>query len=330
MSINETSHDALPVRLSAQGNTVRVYVAGADIGLRLQPLRVESLTLRLAEQIDWTPDTLVRFRRASSDAKRFLRDHGIAYASDAGEVFILDPPVAIHQGPPRTPQSVTARRETGSPFANKASRVSRWLLNHASERFNIRQLARHTHLSEAAVSNTVRSLDEQMLLSVVGDRDDKRLRWVQLERPGALLEAWADTWERRRLQTLDWDIGSADVEETLNRLPAAESEQAQLRWALGGTAGAAALVRAVEPAEVAIWVMEEDLPTWEALLVPTPSRGRRGSLRLGVAPDPYLFELSSVEGDVRVADPAQIYLDCVREGERALEAADAVRERMGW
>lgn len=313
-----------------QDDRVRLVVAGVDAGLRLRPLRRDTLTLGEIGDLPAGSGWIVRFRRASPDAKRAMRERRINYASDGGEVFVLDPPVAISQSAPReAPRAAGGRGERG-PFAVKASRVSRWLLLHPRETFNVRQLARHTQLSEGAVSTTVRDLHDRLLVDVGSDPADARARRVRVVEPMRLLGAWERVWEVQRVRSVDWDIGTTSVEETLQRLAEAASVDESLRWAVGGTAAAAKVARAVEPAEALVWIGRNDLPDWEEILVPLPARGRRGTLRMALAPDPYLFDLVEMADRIPIADRVQIYLDTTRAGERGLEAADAVRRVMRW
>ncbi|HEX8052941.1 MAG TPA: helix-turn-helix domain-containing protein [Thermoleophilaceae bacterium] len=308
---------------------MRVLVADEDLGLRLTPVRVDTLTLDRAAEISAERGLIVRFRRASTDAKAALRARRIHYASDDGEIFVLDPPVAIQQSAPRRARAPADRAASGyDPFAMKASRVSRWLLIHHEDVFTGRELARHTGLSEGAVSNIVRELHARVLVEVRPSPADARVRYVSLPEPGRLLAAWERVWELRRVRLTDWDVGTTSTEDTLGVVRQASSPG--LSWAVGGVAGAGLVSRAVEAADVLVWIDPDQLSTWEDLLVPAPGRGSRGTLRLASAPDPFLFELAQDRDDLRVADPAQLYLDCSREGERALEAADAVRRHMGW
>ncbi|HEV2773029.1 MAG TPA: helix-turn-helix domain-containing protein [Thermoleophilaceae bacterium] len=330
MATAKASLPDVPVRIVEDGDAVRLRLAGNDVGLDLRAIRHDTLTLARALEIPSDNDLIVRFRRASPDAKRNLQERRIPYASDEGEIFVLDPPVAIQQQAPRRKREWGGGRHDRAPFATKASRVSRWLLLHPRQAFNVRQLARHTNLSEGAVSTTVRELHERLMVEVTRDPDDARARSVRLVEPMQLLNAWERAWELRRVRTTDWDVGTHNVDDTLRQVREAATLKPSLRWAVGGTAAAARIVRAVEPADVLLWVGKDDLAEWEDLLVPAPGRGRRGTLRLAFAPDPYIFELAETHDQIPVADPVQIYLDTSREGERALEAADAIRRLMRW
>ena len=320
-----------PAQIVEEADYVRVQVAGRDLGLALRPIRHEMLTLeRARDAVQLGDGWIVRYRRASPEAKELLQKKRIHYASDYGEIFVLDPPIAINQSAPRVKSAPNSASAAGGPFATKASRVSRWLLNHSGETFTVRDLAAKTKLSEGAVSTTVRELNDRMLVSVERDPNDARARRIRVANPGRLLEAWERAWELKRVRVLSWDIGTLDVEATWQQARDVLRRNPQMRCAVGGLAGADALVRAVEPVDVFVWVDEDDIPAWESQLHPFPTRGRPGTLRLAVVPDPFIFNLAQEKKGLPVADPAQLCLDCAREGERALEAVDAIRRYMHW
>src|ERR671915_1527044 len=109
-----------PVRIDEEGDAVRLMVAGHDVGLRLRPVRHDTLTLAQALDIQAGDDLIVRFRRASPDAKRTLLERGIHYASDEGEISVLDPPIVIRQSASRGRRQTKAGRQDRRPFATKA------------------------------------------------------------------------------------------------------------------------------------------------------------------------------------------------------------------
>lgn len=217
-----------------------------------------------------------------------------------------------------------------NPFAKRSSRVLRWLLLHPDESYSIRGLAQAVHLSEAVTSRVVRALDDAALVSVAHDPDDERRRLVSVSRAAEALAAWRPFWEARRVRRLHWDIGTTTPQDTLSALEEATRSNPALDWAVGGLAGATYVRRAVEPADVLVWLREEQLEAWAEELTPARVRPGEASLRAALAPDPFIFELTSTHDGVRVADPVQLWLDCATEGERAGAAADAIREEMGW
>jgi hypothetical protein len=101
-------------------------------------------------------------------------------------------------------------------------------------------------------------------------------------------------------------------------------------WAVGGLAGAAHIDRVVEPADALVWIGDHAVDALAEKLFPQPAKPGRGMLRLAVAPDEWVLGLAENRTGIPVADPVQLWLDCSREGERALEAADAIRKRQDW
>jgi hypothetical protein len=100
-------------------------------------------------------------------------------------------------------------------------------------------------------------------------------------------------------------------------------------WAVGGFEGAQYLVRASEPADVLIWVNDDDLLAWQEMLLAQQVPRGRALLRVAVAPDAWALGLNWIDQGISVADPAQLYLDCYSEGERALKGAAAIRGKLG-
>src|SRR5688500_13745856 len=330
MSESEASR---AVTLREDGEHVRILIAGTHVGPALRSVYRDQITVADVERLTEEPfeDLILRFRRASTEAKRLLRERRVPYASDDGEIFFLDPPaVAIHQSPGRRPSGRDSPSRSPQPFAPKASRVARWLLLHAMEATSPRRLARATGLSEAAVSQTVTALSQRLLVEVSPDQDDARVKQIRVPKPARLLEEWVRSWETRNVRQLRWDVGANGVADTLSAIEEVSDTPSAPDLAIGGLAGAAMVHRVVEPADVLLWVRERELPRWEQLLVPLGTRQGRGTLRLAIAPDPFLFTTTTERGPLRLADPVQLCLDTAREGERALEAHAAIREVMGW
>ena len=271
---------------------------------------------------------LLAFRTASQEARTFLRARGVSYVGGDGEWFLHAPPVYVERPPTRA--SPPLAPEARSPFATRASRVPRWLLLHTDDRPSLGELARAVRLSEATVSRTTSALAEAGLVELSKDPHDSRIRRVRPKNSGALLDSLERSRWVARVRRQTWDIGALDARDALMRWRESAQNMANVPYAVGGPAGAALRERVLEPADVLVWIREEDLSLWREHLLAEPGRPARGSLSVQLAPDPFIFELAEDAGDLRVADPVQLYLDCRRAGERALEAADAIRGTMGW
>jgi hypothetical protein len=264
-----------------------------------------------------------------------LREAGLSYLGADGRVLLQAPRIYVDRDreDDRPDPSLSWGTATASlprnPFAVRGSRVARWLLLHPEQSFAISELAANVELSVAAVSRAVQALDELAVVQTAPAAGDARGREVRLSRAVSLLNAWLPVWQRRRVRRTLWDVGTDSVESAVKLVVSAAAEQ-DVGWALGGLAGAAEVDRAVEPADALVWIDADDLPRLSKSLMPERSRGGRGTIRVTAAPDPWTLGLATERSTLPVADPVQLWLDCSSEGERALEAADAVGKEMGW
>ena len=270
---------------------------------------------------------VIAFERSSPEARAFLRERRVSYAAADGELFVYAPPLYVERPPRR--KVVPLAAAPASPFANRASRVPRWLLLHATDQPSFRELATRLELSEAMVSRTMRALADDGLVAIESDPRDARLRLARLSEPARLLDAFERALALRRPRRVTWEIGARDAPEAMQALQAA-AHKLNVPYAVGGVAGASFVRPAVEPVDVVVWIRRDDADLWAKRLAATPSRPAPGRVTMQLTRDPFVLSLGGDRGGIQVADPVQLYLDCRSAGERALEAADAIRAEMGW
>lgn len=332
---------ALAVELRQRTARVRV-TEGARTSWSFRLIDVEDLTVRnvpdlLAEARKPGKPLLVHFDRASPQARSLLREERVSFFGGADSCFLFSPPLIVDSrlDLPAEPYRSWSEREerpvaARNPFGRSASRVLRWLLLHPEERFGMRALAEETQVSETLVSRVVRAMDDEAWVEVGADSHDRRARTVRMRRPREALSAWARSWDRRRMGSEYWSIRAEGQPMLISRLSAASRRAPELRWAVGGVAGAHQMRRAVEPGAALLWVSRHDVDGLAKTLRPRRVARAEAQVRVMVAPDDYVFRLAWKSDGLPVADPVQLWLDCHGEGERALEAADAVAEEMGW
>lgn len=294
--------------------------------------RVDVLTRAAAEELVKEARAsrrriMIAFERSSPEARAYLRDRRASYAAADGEVFLYDPPLYVERPPRRKVVPVGAA--PAAPFANRASRVPRWLLVHATEQPSFRELASRLELSEAMVSRTMRALADDGLVAIESDPADGRRRLARLRQPSLLLDAFERAVALRRPRRVTWEIGARDAPDAIRTLHKV-AHKLDVPYAIGGVAGASLAGCAVEPLDVLVWIRRDDAELWAAELAPITSRPAPGRVTMQLTRDPFVLSLASDRDGIQVADPVQLYLDCRAEGEGALEAADAIRVEMGW
>jgi DNA-binding MarR family transcriptional regulator len=330
-----------PLLAEASGNQIRIALPDGP-SATFRHLWVPTLTVRTVDEIvdSRSPETdqpiFVSYRRGSAEARNAMRDAGISFAGDDGRAFIRASGMLVDRDEPLRPRPtddwvLDTQEQTSSrnPFAKRSSRVPRWLLLRHRQSVSVAEIARAVELNPATVSRLVRGLEDAAFVREVDSHAGGRRRDVRLERPRALLDAWLPLWERRRVRQRLWDIGAHDAEDAIRRLADAARAGAG-GWAIGGVAGAMTVRRAVEPSDVLVWIDENCVAPLADSLQPEPGRGGRGLVRIAVAPDRWTLGLARKVDTIPIADPVQLWLDCASEGERALEAADAVAEVASW
>lgn len=329
-----------------QGNSILAKRPTLEIGTRRATLRtpdqvfvsfrvrrIDALnTAEARRALSYASDTenpqLVVFRTASPAAKALLRDRQVSYAGEDGEWFLFAPPVYVER--PARRSTVVPPAKASSPFALRASRIPRWLLLHKDESPSLSTIARQVELSEATVSRTARALASEGLVELIADRKDTRVHRLRARNTAGLLEALERSAWPRRASRQTWDIGARDAPSAMSRWRDAANDVDAAPYAVGGLVGAATVRRVVEPADMLVWLQREDAAGWSERLLAESARPGPGRVTVQVAPDPFVLQLASEYDGVKIADPVQLYLDCRLAGERALEAADAIREVMGW
>ena len=122
-----------------------------------------------------------------------------------------------------------------------------------------------------------------------------------------------------------------DADGAMRRDPGRGRRGDPTAFVVGGLAGASRVRRSVEPGDVLVWTTAEEGDRSSRVPAARPvARGAAGTCGL---PSPRIrghWRLATRVDGLLVADPVQLWLDCASEGERALEAAEAVAEATGW
>jgi DNA-binding MarR family transcriptional regulator len=285
---------------------------------------IDRLSTRLA--IDLASDGRLLFiEHAAPRALAVLREAGTPYVTRAGEWHLLDPPGVFVVRPADREAQSSMDPSPDRPLGKGTARIARWLLLHPDDTPTIRGLAHEAKVSEATSSRAIRRLAERDLITVT-TAGDRRRRSVAVRDRGALLDTLADESSWRHARRSTWEVGAHSVDEALRLIAQAAKDCGS--YAIGELAGAALVRRLVEPATTVLWIPGDDVAAWQDALLAQPARPAPGRITVRVAPDPVVLDWGPGIDGLHVADPVQLYIDCRYAGERAIDAAEALRDQV--
>ncbi|MCU0309113.1 MAG: type IV toxin-antitoxin system AbiEi family antitoxin [Thermoleophilia bacterium] len=205
-----------------------------------------------------------------------------------------------------------------SPFAPRASRLVRILLHDPGCAWGLSELARRAEMNPGNAHRVLAALADQGLVEREGDR------YMPVD-PGSMLEAWSDSASRRRRRSPGLLLSVAE---------GLEAHVLDLAQAIEG---------AVVSGEIAAERYAPYLPAAGAVLhCPDPAAFERaailirdrprplrpsGSIRIDVGDDG-VGDFSQLRDGLRLASPAQVYVDLAGERGRGREAADHLRREV--
>lgn len=269
-------------------------------------------------------------RRMSPGAQELLDAHEISWVDTAGRAVIaIEGELYISRLPP-------IASDAGRPFSWSAAAavVAEWMLTRAArlpeaDRLTVERvtvIAKATDLSSAHVARVLRQFDEQHYTIKTGaERGSSASR--EFRDAGRMLSDWAANHSlnlgRRAIEfTVPW----RDPNRTIDQV---RSALGGLAWALTGAAAADLIApHLTSVPTVDVYVSEAHERDSLKILsaqdhfteVPTGGRVRLFTERAQA------LELSSDRDGVPVASPVRVYADLLREGGRAMEAAEFLRE----
>ena len=252
----------------------------------------------------------------SPESAKLCLEQGVGYLDLSGNCHLAFGTVHIHvEG---KPNQYKPKREQGSLFSPKASRVLRVLLQGPLKPWKVVDLEEASSTSLGTVS-TVR---KELLKELWADDSDRGLK---ITKPDAVLDAWAkaDSWKRRTTVS-EYSLLIHDQDEVARKLHqlVEAQEHAFTQWY-------GALLRRPHTTTDIITLYVEAFP--EEHFIKGELLGRRvesgGTLRLVEPKDRGVFiGMQHMEGLPVVSD-IQLYLDLIDAGMRGDEAA---RELRNW
>lgn len=260
--------------------------------------------------------------------REWLRSQGVWFADLAGNRYFSAPGLLVDREVADRPES--AKQPAPSVFADRNSRLLRYLMPRPPIRIGVRELARKIGLSPAAVSQSLKRLREMGHLAPdpleisLQDRESLLEEWVAFYRP---------RFRRQKQERFHVHARNAEAAiEMIRASPLAGSEG----YGLSLHAGASLVSPYVQFREVHLHVAPEARAFRSRFLKAMGAKmaSREANLVL-LAPFykfSFLFEARMIRG-VRVVSDLQLYLDLACFPQRGLEQAQMILERKlrpGW
>lgn len=268
--------------------------------------------------------------RVSPQAAAAWRNKGQSFIDLHGTVSIEVPGLLVDKKVRRQRPARKAQSQSVDPFADRASSITRYLLNHQpGQSWGVRELSSITRVSLGTTSKIVRELEERDL--VVVTRRGRRVA-VSVDRPGLLFKSWTSAYDWNRNLSLTARAPVADAKEFLKSLPrklASASEQ----WALTLHAGAALVAPHATWNQIHLYVNAPTVTLLEKFAAdlnwPPDPEGRVTLMR------PYyresLWKDVHKHAGISVVDDLQLALDLWNYPSRGREQAEHIlRRRLHW
>lgn len=176
---------------------------------------------------------LVIAEKISQGAREELKDQGAGYYDTSGSLYFRHDQWLINIDRPAT---ASAQKKQRAPlFAGAKEMVVHALLHKRGEWFTGLELAKISETSVFTVSSVLRELE---LREWVESEGKGRLLRRRLSRPGDLLDAWVEVWQKRKENKSSWYFFSSDPKKLLDSL-ALKTERARIGdWAFTGAIAA--------------------------------------------------------------------------------------------
>lgn len=274
---------------------------------------------QLVRELDWLQRCdagLLVAPRLSSRAREILDDAGISWFEPKGDCRIALGTVFIERltrDQRRKPAGAPDTRYVADLFSGGPLRVVRWLLIEPQRSWSLEDMAKRTGLTPGFVSRTFKTLARDAYI-------DRAPSANRVRDPEALLDAWAaapapDDSVAERIATVGGPEG-------LLRMIRAFT--APRPYAITAEAAADKIAPFARFSRVEMYV--DDVAGWDRALGLT-SVPRGGNLVLIKPVDVGVFDGSFEKDAVLLTSRPQLFVDLVRRGGAAAEAAAFMRER---
>jgi hypothetical protein len=304
----------LSADLLIQGHPLRLLVRFQNSGQpRLARLAVYELKTALLELTDAYGVFSAPY--ISPQAASICQNAGIGYFDLAGNCYLSFGAVYIHKE--GFPNPLSDKRDLRSLYSPKAERILRVLLTSPRQSWKTQELAQAAQVSLGQVANVKKLLADREWLKA-------DVTGMILSNPSALLDEWAQRYDFRRNQVIEY-YTLTDVAESEYQFSEA-CERLGFSYALTGFSAASRIAPMVRYQRMSAYVSGEIEPLAAALGWKTVNSG--ANVGLLIPYDDGVFYSAKNIGGSQITSLVQIYLDLQNLRGRGQEAADAVRREM--
>jgi hypothetical protein len=272
--------------------------------------------LKLASQQSPRNYPVVAAPYIGPEGQLLCREAGVGYLDLTGNAFLAFDGVLVDRRTDARPPRAKARlRRLVSP---RSSRILRVLLEQPEQTWTLARLAEEAGISLRTAHLVVNALDEKAFI-------EKRRGAIRLEKPGALLDLWAESYRLDQHRQHTFYSFVRDPRELAARL-ARYARPAHMPCALTLHSGAALVAPFVRFAEVHAYVRGDVDAIAQALDLRPVDTG--GNIHLLVPNDDGVFYRTRLIKQLPVVCNTQLYLDLLHFPARGREQAEALRRQM--
>jgi len=251
----------------------------------------------------------------SEQGQKICKEAGVGYVDLAGNIFLKFDSVLIEKA--STQRIIPELRPAGNPFAPKASRLLRVLLENSKKTWTFSRLSQASQTNLRTTFNVISLLSEKGLI-------EKKRGAIALIKPGDLLDYWAQNYglKKNRIQT--FFSFARSFEEFLIGLKKAASGL-KIPYALTLHSGASLVAPYVRFSDVHLYISGEVKP-WIKRLDLRPAESG-GTIHLISPYDEGVFYNKQEIDGAWIVGNIQLYLDLYRYPARGREQADFLRRQ---
>jgi len=253
--------------------------------------------------------------------RKLCEDSGVSWADLSGNADISALNLRILIG--GQPNLFKNLGRPSSPFAPKSARIARWLLINVDKSMTQRELSFATDMDEGFTSRIVSRLEEKELIARKKDGS------IVVQDPNLLLDSWREKYDFKKNQIIKGHMAARSSNEILQKIANLLVKE-DFKHAATGLSGAW-LYSKFASFRIVTFYIERQLSKELINSLGFREEEQGSNVWFVVPKDEGVFHGSEKVEGIDCAHPVQVYLDLSGHPERAIEAADNLRnEFLNW